>query len=669
MFWVEISLRFAEFGKIPAVVAIVRDSTARRQAEEQLQFANALLTAQLEGSPTGILVADKNRKIVLFNRRFGELWRIPQDLVASGADEIVLQTAIPQLKDPEAFYARVMDLYDHPEEISSDEIEFKDGRVFQRYSTSLHDSDRGYLGRVWFFDDITARRQSESALKQERDFSTALIDSLPGLFVLLDERGKIVRFNENLSARTGLSDQQVRDLDAFALVVDSDREAVQSELKQALARGTVDIEFGVNSKAGDVRIIRWSGQRIVNEGRPSLVAVGMDVTDARETEARLRASEEQFQAVSHTALDAIIISDSHGKVSYWNPAAERILGYGASEAIGRTIHAWLAPPRFREKAIAGMKEFAATGQGRVIGATLELAATRKDGAEIPIELSVSRMRLGADWNAVAMLRDITVRKRTEEQMRHLARHDILTGLVNRGTFVDLLQQVIALEHRAGGKFAVLYLDLDHFKDVNDTLGHPVGDLLLQLVARRLRTTIREADTVARFGGDEFALIAINILDPMDAAGLADKIVKAINEPFTIRATRYGSAPVSVLPLMGRTQRTPRRCCRTPIWRCTGPNRKDAGRTGSSPTRWTRKCGLGWRSAPSFAKPSPLPSSFSSTSPRSVSIPGALSALRLWFAGDTRHWGWSCPMHSLRRQRRPGLSSRSGTGCCRRPAGK
>ena len=534
LFWVEISLRFAEFGKIPAVVAIVRDSTARKQAEEQLQFANALLTAQLEGSPTGILVADKNRKIILFNRRFGELWRIPQDLIASGADEIVLKTGVPQLKDPEAFYARVMQLYDHPEEVGNEEIEFKDGRVFQRYSTSLHDASRGYLGRVWFFDDITARRQSETALKQERDFSTALIDSLPGLFVMLDEGGKIIRFNENLSTRTGLSDQQVRDLDAFALVVDSDRAAVRSELQQALARGTVDIEFGVNAKEGDVRIVRWSGQRIINEGRPGLVAVGMDVTDERETEARLRASEERFQAVSHTALDAIIISDSRGKVSYWNPAAERILGYSANEAIGRIIHEWLTPPRFREKAIAGMKEFAATGQGRVIGATLELAATRKDGAEIPIELSVSRMRLGADWNAVAMLRDVTVRKRTEEQMRHMARHDVLTGLVNRGTFVELVEQAIALERRDDGKFAVLYLDLDHFKDVNDTLGHPVGDQLLQLVAQRLRTTIREADTVSRFGGDEFALIAINISDPMDAAVLADKIVKAINEPFSIQ---------------------------------------------------------------------------------------------------------------------------------------
>src|SRR4030095_2562045 len=112
-------------------------------------------------------------------------------------------------------------------------------------------------------------------------------------------------------------------------------------------------------------------------------------------------------------------------------------------------------------------------------------------------------------------------------INRLARHDLLTGLANRGVFVEALDAAIAQSPRTGKSLAVLYMDLDHFKDVNDTLGHPVGDLLLQSVAARLKAIVRETDTVARFGGDEFALIATGLAEPTDAALLADKVLAAI----------------------------------------------------------------------------------------------------------------------------------------------
>ena len=181
-----------------------------------------------------------------------------------------------------------------------------------------------------------------------------------------------------------------------------------------------------------------------------------------------------------------------------------------------------------------MREFAATGRGNVLGKTLELAANRKDGTEIPIELSVARMRLGAEWHAVAMLRDISQRKLLEEELLRLARHDVLTGLPNRAVFVEALELAIAQAGRNGKTFALFYLDLDHFKDVNDTLGHPIGDLLLQAVAQRLKAAIRKTDTVARFGGDEFALINANIEEPTDAVELAEKVLKTLSEPFSVQ---------------------------------------------------------------------------------------------------------------------------------------
>jgi diguanylate cyclase (GGDEF)-like protein len=128
----------------------------------------------------------------------------------------------------------------------------------------------------------------------------------------------------------------------------------------------------------------------------------------------------------------------------------------------------------------------------------------------------------------------------ELKITWMARYDFLTGLTNRGVFIEALQHEIARAHRDGTSFAVLYLDLDHFKDVNDTLGHPIGDLLLQSVAERLRASVRETDTVSRFGGDEFALIATDLREPADAATLADKVLTAISEPLSIQDTEVRS---------------------------------------------------------------------------------------------------------------------------------
>lgn len=248
----------------------------------------------------------------------------------------------------------------------------------------------------------------------------------------------------------------------------------------------------------------------------------------------LQRSEERFRAVSEAARDAIIMIDAHGKVAYWNRAGERILGYSAEEALGKTLLSWLARGPLREAAARGMADLSDSGAGVTLGKTLELAMARKDGVEIPIELSVAPMDLAGERYAVGIMRDISERKQAEQKMVHMARFDELTGLVNRHVFVEATQQAIARAQRSAERFAVLYLDLDHFKDVNDTLGHPVGDKLLQRVAEKLTRCVRQADTVARFGGDEFAVLATGIGEPTDLAVIADKLLDAIGEPLVIQ---------------------------------------------------------------------------------------------------------------------------------------
>ena len=379
-----------------------------------------------------------------------------------------------------------------------------------------------------------ALQKSTQSLRQERDFTAALIDSLPGLFVLIDERGRFVRWNANLPALTGLPSERLQGLQALEIVGEDDRDRARTKMGDAFAQGAADFEGAISTKNGDARTIQFTGRTIMSDDRRYLLAVGTDVTDQRNADLRLRASEERFRAVSEAAQDAIIMIDQGAKIVYWNRAAERILGYTADEAIGKGVHEWLMPQHFGGEAYAEIREFAATGRGNVLGKTIEMAAVRKDGVEIPVEISIASMLLGSSRHAVAILRDITERKRIEAEITRIARHDILTGLANRGVFVETLEATIALARRGGMGFAVLYMDLDHFKDVNDTLGHPVGDLLLQSIAERLCAAMRQTDIAARFGGDEFALIATNLREPADAATLADTVLTALSEPFSLQ---------------------------------------------------------------------------------------------------------------------------------------
>ena len=185
---------------------------------------------------------------------------------------------------------------------------------------------------------------------------------------------------------------------------------------------------------------------------------------------------------------------------------------------------------------------------------------------------------------VATYEDVTERHQAEAKIMHMARHDALTNLPNRLLFREKMEDALA----RGEKFAVLFLDLDRFKSVNDTLGHPVGDALLCAVTKRLQMAVRGIDTVARLGGDEFAIIQIGAR-PTDATELAGRIIESISKSFHMRGTRSSSAPASASPSRRPTAANPTSCCATPIWRCIAPRATDAAPIISSSLTWTRRC--------------------------------------------------------------------------------
>jgi diguanylate cyclase (GGDEF)-like protein/PAS domain S-box-containing protein len=250
----------------------------------------------------------------------------------------------------------------------------------------------------------------------------------------------------------------------------------------------------------------------------------------------LQNSEIRFRSVVETATDAIISVNSRGEIIFWNDAAESMFGYSADETIGKSL-TFIMPERFRDAHRRGLKRAVTTGKSKIIGKTVEMAGLRKDGREFPIELSVARWKTKEGIFFTGIVRDITERKQAEETIRELAYHDPLTGLPNRMLFNDRLSVELARAKRNRQKLALMILDLDYFKDVNDTLGHGMGDQLLRAVGNRLTGLLRGNDTVARMGGDEFLLLLPEIARGEDVAYVAGKILKAIREPFLVDGNR------------------------------------------------------------------------------------------------------------------------------------
>ncbi len=246
----------------------------------------------------------------------------------------------------------------------------------------------------------------------------------------------------------------------------------------------------------------------------------------------LRTSERRFRSVVETANDAIISADRRGNIVFWNSAAEILFGYSGDEIVNKPL-ALIMPKKFRGAHRRGLKRVVSTGESNIIGKTVEMTGLRKGGSEFPIELSLASWGTKEGIFFTGIVRDITERKRAEATIKELAYHDSLTGLPNRMLFNDRLTLELAHAHRNRQKFAVMMLDLDHFKDINDTLGHSVGDQLLQAVGHRLIGLLRKNDTVARMGGDEFLLLLPEIARVEAATKIAHKILKAVREPFVL----------------------------------------------------------------------------------------------------------------------------------------
>jgi len=293
-------------------------------------------------------------------------------------------------------------------------------------------------------------------------------------------------------------------------------------------------------------VLRWQMAPLVAQ----LVA---SEAEAQEAVSRWRRSEGYVQAVLQHVNEGITTISERGLIETFNPAMERLFGYTESEIVGQNI-ALLMPEPHRSQHDAYLQRYRETGETHVIGSEREVSARHRDGSEFPIDLRVSEFFLEGRRRFIGTVRDATGRKAIESRMQHVATHDALTDLPNRTLIQVRMEQLIRRSERSGQLFAVMFVDLDRFKIVNDSLGHNAGDQLLCLVARRLTDTLRVEDTVGRQGGDEFIVLAASLVAPIDAALIAEKILQTLSVPYVVEGHSLylgASIGVALYPQDGR----------------------------------------------------------------------------------------------------------------------
>lgn len=564
-------------GRIAGFITTYTDITDRKQAELEIRRSNAVLQSILDNMPGGVSVVNGDLRMIACNQLFKQLLEMPDELFVdpqpSFESFIRYNAARGEYGDKnlEQKIAETLERARHPV-AHMFERERPNGSVLEIRGAPLPDG-----GFITIYTDVTARKQAERELLHLHErFSLALKTVGLGIFDWDAKEDKLLadaRVFEIFGVSPNGRNNRFNDWTDY--LHPEDREQTLARIIAMLRAKEADfkLSYRIVRPDGEIRHLEVHNHIVRDASGRTLRLIGadFDVTERKRTEERLRLTEQVFD---HSPV-AIVITDSENRIISVNESFVRISGYGESEVLGRD-------PKFLASGLHNAEFFERMWQALQEGDFWEgeVWDRRKTGEIYPKWMTINVVRDREDagrMHYVAIFSDITERKQAEEHIHHLAHHDPLTTLPNRMALEARLEQSIAEANRNQRSVAVMFLDLDRFKTINDTLGHHVGDLLLIEVARRLRQTVRSSDTVARHGGDEFVVVLPALETPDVAATLAGNILKTLSEPYLIDGNTLHSTPsigVSLYPQDGRDVDTVMKYADTAMYHA-----KDMGRNG------------------------------------------------------------------------------------------
>ena len=510
-----------------AIALRVRE-IAIKEAEERWQFA-------LDGAGHGVWDWNTKTNQMFYSRRWKAMLGFEENEIGSRLEEWLervhpedmpaLQQAIEQhLSGAAKIYHSVH------------RLRGKDGAyrwILDQGCVVQRDADGKSLRMIGTHTDITEQRQTQeelerlaAALQESESHYRRFFSEAKAIMLLVDPAdGRIIDANPAASVFYGYTHDEL-----LALRITDINQLSPAEVGMEMARAAREerdhFVFPQRLKDGKIRTVEVYSGPYHDRGRLILYSIIHDITERVEAERRIREAATVFDATT----EAIMITDAQGVIKRVNPAFSSICGYTATEAIGQTPH--ILNSGRHDKLFYEEMWNTLLASGRWEG---EVWNRRKNGEIFPVwqVASVVRDDAGQPVEFVSLSIDITQRKRSEAEITYRANYDALTGLPNRNLLTERLGQALKQARRESTRVAVMFVDLDFFKQVNDTLGHATGDRLLQAVAERMRLCVRETDTIARQGGDEFVVLLSDVDDTAAASVVADKIIAQMIAPFTL----------------------------------------------------------------------------------------------------------------------------------------
>jgi len=530
LFEAEIRLNRVDPPDGPLLQAIVRDITARKQAEAALCVARDYAEQLLSVSGAMFLVLDPDGRIARINPAgCAILGGVETDIVGQDWFERFLPERVRA--DVKAYFRQLLagenassPTYANPVLTFAGEE-----RHLHWHNAPLHDAGGRITGVLSSGLDISGQRQAEAALTESEARNRAILDTAVDGILVVDEVSRVAYANPATCLLTGYGREELQGRPLADLMPERFRSQHDAAFERYLHTGHPtmpwrNLAFVLQHRDGHEIPVEVSIGERGGAGQRLFIGILRDVSARRAAEERLRQSAKVFESTT----DGVMITDAAANLLAVNRAFSGITGYTEAEALGRNPRLLKSGRHDESFYQAVWRDIGQTGSWRG-----EIWNRRKNGEIYPQWLTISSVTdaAGELTNYVGVFSDISQIKQSEAKLEHLAHYDPLTGLPNRLLFGARLEHAIQRAERDGALLTLLYIDLDRFKTVNDGLGHPAGDRMLQEVAQRLSHCVRAEDTVARLGGDEFVIVLEGLADTLLATAMADKLIAAMTRPF------------------------------------------------------------------------------------------------------------------------------------------